>query len=59
MDTFVTIVGCLLIGLLPGLAVLALFTIADYLKDIAEVLSNPSWHLEVHKEEDDGDEDNE
>lgn len=50
METFATIVWALLLGLLPGLAVLALFTIADYLKDIAEVLRNPSWHLSVQEE---------
>ena len=49
METFVTIVWILLLGALPGLATLALFTIADHLKDIAEVLRNPSWHLEVHE----------
>ena len=59
MDTFVTIIWVLLLGLLPGLATIALFDIADYLRDIAQVLRNPSWHLSVqeelvNKEEDDG-----
>lgn len=49
MDTFATIVCSLLFGVLPGLAVLALFTIADHLRDIAEYLRNPSWHLTVEK----------
>jgi len=59
MDTLETIVVALLFGTLPGLAVLALFNIASYLQDIAEVLRNPSWHLQVHEELVDKEEDDE
>jgi len=57
MDTFTTIACTLLLGLPPGLAVLALFTIADHLKDIAEVLRNPSWHLSVEEPVDEEEDD--
>lgn len=58
MEILVKIMGILLLSALPCVFVVAVCNIAGYLHDIAEVLRNPSWHLQVHeklvdKEEDD------
>lgn len=50
MEILVKIMGILLLSALPCVFVVAVCNIAGYLHDIAEVLRNPSWHLEVHEE---------